>query len=214
MRKFLLIFLMCLMLPVIAGATKNAKDGVEMFCSNCGTKVDNSAKFCMNCGNNLSNNEKAPVKPQSTTGFSRFPPKVTMEDLQGRWVFDPENAAERPSTLTNTMLYNPNGRSSSPKTVPTASFMGSATLYVITINGDAITITQEDKLIVDTTFYLRNDELINTTKRKNWQDYAEFHQNDPLASFDSVRFVGGRLVGYIFVADLGSIEVPYKKTEA
>ena len=45
-----------------------------MFCSNCGTKVDNMSKFCPNCGNELIlNNSNKNSRQQYENEFNRYP---------------------------------------------------------------------------------------------------------------------------------------------
>ena len=70
MKKFLLIFLICLTLPISAWAIKNEKDDVTMFCPRCKIELTNNGKFCTECGE---------VLTVSTS-------KAKLEELRGTWV--------------------------------------------------------------------------------------------------------------------------------
>ena len=83
--------------------------------------------------------------------------------------------------------------------------------YRILIDGDKITITWRNKIICDTVFRLNGNELKNTKKRENWQEYVEFHQYEQFGHFERFEFLEGVLTGFIFVADRGYLKIPFAK---
>jgi len=88
--------------------------------------------------------------------------------------------------------------------------------YTILINGDKITISWPGKVLCDTLFRLelRVDgvvELKNTKKRENWQKYVKSHQYENFGHFEKIEIMDSKLVGFIFVADWGFLEIPFEK---
>jgi len=111
------------------------------------------------------------------------------ESLAGTWVeVDPERKASP---------FRPLDSSPSP--------------YKILIDGDKITITWSNKIICDTLFRLDGNELKNTKKRQNWQEYVEFHQYEQFGPFERIELLEGVLTGFLFVADMGYVKFPFAK---
>jgi len=85
--------------------------------------------------------------------------------------------------------------------------------YRITIRGDNILVTWREEVLCDTIFRLERDELKNTKKRANWQEYAKEHQYESIGHFSSLEYKDGALTGYIFAADLGYMPMPFIKAQ-
>ena len=83
--------------------------------------------------------------------------------------------------------------------------------YTVLIDGNKITISWLDKAIYNTIFRLDGNELKNTKKRENWQEYVEFHQHEQFAHFERFELLEGVLTGFIFVADRGYLKIPFAK---
>ena len=83
--------------------------------------------------------------------------------------------------------------------------------YHILIEGDQITINWHDKVIYQTIFRLDGVELKNTKKRENWQEYVESHHYEYFDHFERIEIMDSKLVGFIFVADRGYLEIPFAK---
>ena len=112
-----------------------------------------------------------------------------LESLTGTWVeVDPER-----------------------KSFPFRCADSSSAPYTIIIDGDKITITWRNEIICNTVFRLDGNELKNTKKRENWQAYVESHQHEKFGNFERIEFQYGKLVGFVFVADMGFFKFPFAK---
>ena len=113
----------------------------------------------------------------------------TLESLAGTWIqVDPESNAS-PSWYQD---------------FPPVS-------YSILIDGTNIAITMRGNVLYNTIFTLDGNELKNTKKRENWQEYVEFHQHEQFGPFEKIELLGGVLTGFLFVADMGYVKVPFIK---
>ena len=122
----------------------------------------------------------------------------TLESLTGTWVeVDPEGKGLK-------WAHTPS--SSGP--------------YRVTINGDKLILKEGDKILVDTTFRvdttyrrnIRDIHLLNIQPRENWQDYSGDHQYvGSFGPFNEFKYKDGMLVGVVFIYDLGSRELLFKR---
>ena len=83
--------------------------------------------------------------------------------------------------------------------------------YTIAITGDKIKIKWKNEILCDTSFIIENNELKNTQKRKNWEEYVEMHQYEYFGHFERILFEDNQLTGLIFVADMGYLKVHFTK---
>ena len=116
-----------------------------------------------------------------------------LENLTGTWAVIEEN----PKKQSTPYLFQDAGSSTNP--------------YKIIIDDDKIVITYRNEVICDTIFRRDGNELKNTKKRKNWEDYVEMHQHEQFAHFERIEFLDGVLTAFIFIADMGFIKVPFAK---
>ena len=84
--------------------------------------------------------------------------------------------------------------------------------YTILIDGNKITIAWPNKVICNTIFRLDDVKLKNTKKRENWQKYAKPDQYEQFGHFKTIKIMDSKLVGFIFVADIGYREIPFAKS--
>ena len=82
---------------------------------------------------------------------------------------------------------------------------------IVVIDGDRIRIYWNKECVCDTIFIIENGELSNTKKRKNWEEYVEFHQHERFSHFETFRYEDGVLVGVGFIADVGIIKTPFSR---
>ena len=109
---------------------------------------------------------------------------------------------------------------------PWAHTQSSSGLYRVIINGDKLILKEGDNILVDTTFrvditswvdknhrrHIKNIRLFNMQMRENWQDYSGDHQHiGSFGVFDLFEYKDGVLVGVVFIHDLGSRVVPFKR---
>ena len=81
----------------------------------------------------------------------------------------------------------------------------------ITIEGDKITLTRRNEVLYSTIFRLDGNELKNTKKRENWQAYVEMHQHEQFGHFERIELLDGVLIGFLFIADMGYVRIPFVK---
>ena len=71
-----------------------------------------------------------------------------------------------------------------------------------------------DTVLVDTTHrrHIRESRLLNIQRRENWQDYSGDNQYvGSFGPFDELKYKNGVLAGVVFIHDLGSRELLFKR---
>jgi len=122
----------------------------------------------------------------------------TLESLTGTWAeVDPEG-----------------------KGVQWAHTQSSSGPYKIIINGDKLILKEGDNILVDTIFrvdtayrrHIKDVRLFNIQMRENWQAYSGDHQHvGSFGVFNLFEYKNDMLVGVVFIHDLGSRELLFKR---